>query len=1108
MQSINQIKQKIVGMKRILLGALALGFTVSTFGQLSFGGQPLSYSGKALDNDKAVHSEVMPGYDQSAVDAENELRDKNGEMSLFAYPYETNFSLSNSGTWTTLPSGDRVWKIRIESPAALAINLLYEDFYLPEGSRLFVYNEDRTEFLGSFTEANNHSSMEFITGNVHGDVIYVEYFEPKSVIGQGSFTIGHVNHAYRYIDPLPQDEDAELRGGDPCQVDIHCSPEGDSWTDQENGACRILVNGTGYCSGSLINNTSFDCAPYVLYAQHCWPSGSPGNVSNTSIFYFLYERSGCGTGPANSTGTTGCIVRAAAEDGGGNNGSDYLLVELTASGISSTLQGWGCYWNGWDANDVSSGTYTSGVSIHHPAGGRKKISTYGNFALTTSGWGISGTHWRVRWDATPNGHGVTEGGSSGSPIFNSAGRIVGQLTGGGSYCTVTTASDYYGKMSYNWNSNPGSQTLEMWLDPGSTGTMSMDGTYSPCAPPAADDAGISNINAPTGTICTATFTPEVVLRNYGGNTLTSVTIYYDIDGGATQTYNWTGSLATSATETVTLSSMTTTAGPHTFNAWTDLPNGNADGNTGNDANAEPFTVVLGGGTIDFTLTTDCWGSETTWELREADNDLLYSGGPYSDIAGGEVITEQWCLADGCYEFIINDSYGDGMYGSQWGTCSVDGDYTIMDGGTTLASLIAPNADFGNQETNSFTLGTPLSVTANGTDVTCNGGSDGQATASPTGGDGDYSYSWSPLGGTGATATGLPATTVTVTVTDGTGCTANDNVTIGQPTVVSGSISGTTDSDCITATGTATVAGSGGTPGYTYQWDASAGSQTTATATGLAAGTYTVIVTDGNGCSSTAIVATVANANAPTAVPSGSAESCAGDCDGTVSATASGGSGSGYTYAWDGGLGSGATQTGVCAGTYNVIVTDGAGCASAATPTTVTAGPAYPVAGFSYTPNPACAGENITFNNTTSGSATYDWDFGDGGNATTTSPTYSYSAQGTYTVWLVADNSGCADSTSMSVNINCTVGVGDTWLDNAITIYPNPSNGIVNLDVETELTEQLVVEVANSIGQIIDTFTLNGSGIVTLDMNNEAEGLYYITIKSEDISITRKISIVK
>jgi len=125
------------------------------------------------------------------------------------------------------------------------------------------------------------------------------------------------------------------------------------------------------------------------------------------------------------------------------------------------------------------------VSIHHPSGDAKKISTY-TVTLTSSTPNIGGSvmatnsAWRVIWSQTLNGHGVTEGGSSGSPIFSSQGLVVGTLSGGSSSCSNTSLPDFYGKFDYHWTSNGATnQTrLQPWLDPSNTGITSLQG-YSP-----------------------------------------------------------------------------------------------------------------------------------------------------------------------------------------------------------------------------------------------------------------------------------------------------------------------------------------------------------------------------------------------------------------------------------------------------------------------------------------------------------------------------------------------------------------------------------------------------------------------------------------------------
>ena len=237
-----------------------------------------------------------------------------------------------------------------------------------------------------------------------------------------------------------------------------------------------------------------------------------------------------------------------------------------------------------------------------------------------------------------------------------------------------------------------------------------------------DDIGVSLIVYPTGGVCGESFSPEVTVTNYGSNTVSSFTLNYDIDGGANQTENWTGSLTSGQSTTITLPSQTTSNGSHSFNASTASPNGNTDSNTSNDGNTEAFTLNGSGVEVTFTLETDCYGEETVYELFDSNNSLVSSGGnsnvtiPVTTtqntsatdpgaFASEATITEVWCLTSGeCYEFTLWDAYGDGMNGTTVQGCNTDGDYTIVDNfGTTLASMQSPNGAFGYSETANFCL---------------------------------------------------------------------------------------------------------------------------------------------------------------------------------------------------------------------------------------------------------------------------------------------------------------------------------------------------------------------------------------------------------------------
>ena len=217
------------------------------------------------------------------------------------------------------------------------------------------------------------------------------------------------------------------------------------------------------------------------------------------------------------------------------------------------------------------------------------------------------------------------------------------------------------------------------------------------------DAGITAIFNPAGQLCTATVNPEFELRNYGSQTLSSATISYQYDGGTAQTFNWTGSLQQGAVETITLPAQTFGTGTHSLSVSCSAPNGAGDQNNSNNTETTSFNIIPSGQIVTVEVVTDCWGSETQWSITDpVSSDLLAAGGPYTDITGGETYQSEVCLAAGCYEFTITDAYGDGMYGSQYNSCSVDGTYSItQSNGTVVASIVAANSNFENEEINPF-----------------------------------------------------------------------------------------------------------------------------------------------------------------------------------------------------------------------------------------------------------------------------------------------------------------------------------------------------------------------------------------------------------------------
>ncbi|MEW6468173.1 MAG: M43 family zinc metalloprotease [Bacteroidota bacterium] len=157
------------------------------------------------------------------------------------------------------------------------------------------------------------------------------------------------------------------------------------------------------------------------------------------------------------------------------------------------------------------------------------------------------------------------------------------------------------------------------------GTRSALQSSNACGSQQALDAGILSITSPNGSVCAATFTPVVVLRNYGSSTLTTVTITYQVDANPASNFVWTGSLASNAQTNVTLPNVTTTAGNHTFTVCTTAPNSGTDGNTANDCTNSTFTVSTSGTPLPYSQ-----GFESTtfvptgWTLSNPDGSITWA----------------------------------------------------------------------------------------------------------------------------------------------------------------------------------------------------------------------------------------------------------------------------------------------------------------------------------------------------------------------------------------------------------------------------------------------------------------------------------------------------
>ncbi|MCC7223750.1 MAG: DUF11 domain-containing protein, partial [Chitinophagales bacterium] len=354
---------------------------------------------------------------------------------------------------------------------------------------------------------------------------------------------------------------------------------------------------------------------------------------------------------------------------------------------------------------------------------------------------------------------------------------------------------------------------------------------------------------------------------------------------------------------------------------------------------------------------------------------------------------------------VSASGGTSPYTYLWNTGATTSSISGLVAGTYSVTVTDANGCTDECTTTVQEPGCSLTASASGTNVLCNGGADGTATATASGNTGAVTYLWSN-GATTASISSLAVGTYSVTITETPTCTAVASYTVTEPSAALDATCSKTD---VTtnggADGTASVSASGGTSPYTYLWNTGA---TTASISGLTAGTYSVTVTDANGCTDECTTTVQEPGCNLTASASGTNVLCTGGADGTASATASGNLGA-VTYLWS----NGATTQNVnslAAGTYSVTITETPTCTAVAS---------YTVTEPSAALDATCSKTDVTTNGGADGTAsvsasggtspyTYLWNTG----ATTAS--ISGLTAGTYSV-TVTDANGCSDACTTVIN---------------------------------------------------------------------------------------------
>lgn len=446
---------------------LFLFFFSPLFIQAQFGSKNLPPESWARDGQWS--SITVKEIKADAVEIE-QLKEVKHASYICATAIPTSINFSDFTLAEILPNSDKVYRLMIKSPEAIGMMVMFENFKLQSGTKLWLFNKERSHFAGMYSEKDNYQANgEFLSSHVLGSEIIIEYLEPASV-QTSNFSISKVYHYFR---GLKSGNSNGFGSAGSCMINAAC-PEGNVKPAARDAACRIRVTGpsfSGFCSGTMINNTSEDKTPYIITANHCSAKSSLSDLVNWE-FDFLFESPACANPSIEPPAITfkGSTAPAYSGTDNGEFSSDFLLLKLNSnlstSSYDFTFLGW----------DRSNSNFWGNYCYHHPKGDIKKISTSLDWtSLASYSGNVANTHLSLVWTSTDRGRSVTDEGSSGSGLVNSDGLLIGTLTGGSALCSNLNGVDFYGRMFMHWDKfgTANNQRLSGWLDPINSGATTV-----------------------------------------------------------------------------------------------------------------------------------------------------------------------------------------------------------------------------------------------------------------------------------------------------------------------------------------------------------------------------------------------------------------------------------------------------------------------------------------------------------------------------------------------------------------------------------------------------------------------------------------------------------
>ncbi len=459
-------------MGRILLVISLMLYCLDVSSQGDNPSMPISWD---LEMQNGIEIIKLPFLDFEEIHKQDSINDQEKSSPWrYGLPRSVSLNIEERGVWTSLDNGAKIWLIAIASSGALNISVNFDEIFLPEKSRIQIFGADRKEKPLTYSSAETRKLQAMGSWFIEGEVVWIEYYQPAGVSDSPKLNISEVIHGYRMgrVNSVVDGQRGFNDSGD-CHYDVNCSigSDFDTHKDLVKKAVALLNLGNGYlCTASLVNNTEKDKTPYLLTANHCLENSNPNLWSVR--FNWVSPSPSCATDDPSGNVLTN-FTMSGAELRARNATSDFALVQLS----NPIPSAWDVAFAGWDNSDTNP---LFEVGIHHPNGDIMKICRDDSGAEKTQAnntevWLIgggdhgSGNGWEI---------GATENGSSGSPLFNESGKIIGQLYAGQSACEGSESNhnyDLYGRFAASWDyGNSADSRLMEWLDPIGTGQGSIE----------------------------------------------------------------------------------------------------------------------------------------------------------------------------------------------------------------------------------------------------------------------------------------------------------------------------------------------------------------------------------------------------------------------------------------------------------------------------------------------------------------------------------------------------------------------------------------------------------------------------------------------------------